>query len=233
MRVASFQRSSMRTVVIVVGLVMAACGGNKTPQAPATASTTPTPTEAVSGAALPPARTDTPAITVAPFKLIPTAKPDRAVDVKADGTVFVGGKMTMKFVGNELRAPEGQTILSLANDGTVTLHRKDYTEENVGTLNDKDEFSPKRAESRRMWLDDKGALKLLGAREPEPGKEPLRLEGVGATNRRAAMLMTILFFTAAAPAKAEVAGQPSATATPSTSDAGAPSATQAAPKTKR
>ena len=48
----------------------------------------------------------------------------------------------------------------------MTLHRKDNTEEIVGTLNDKDEFSPKRQESRRMWLDDKGALKLLGAPDP-------------------------------------------------------------------
>ena len=87
--------------------------GNEAPKAPA-----PPPSRQPDGGCVrrhaPPARIDTPAITVAPFKLIPTAKPDRAVDVKADGTAFVGGKMTMKFVDNELRAPEGQTILSLA-----------------------------------------------------------------------------------------------------------------------
>jgi hypothetical protein len=183
----------MRIGVIVIGIVITACAGSKATNAPTTTSVA-----------------STPAITMAPFKLIPTAKPERAVDVQADGTAFVGGKMTMKFVDNELRAPDGQTILSLAKDGTVTLHRKDNAEEIVGTLNERDEFSPKRKESHRMWLDDNGALKLLGVPDPEPGKEPLKFEAVGATNRRAAMLVTILFFTAPAPAtaKAEAADQP-------------------------
>jgi hypothetical protein len=219
----------MRTGVIVVSLVMTACAGNGAAKAPATAAK-PSSTETMSATTPLPARTETPVITVAPFKLIPTAKPDHAVDVKADGTAFVGGKLAMKFVDNELRAPEGQTILSLANDGTVTLHRKDNTEETVGTLNDKNEFLPRRKESRSMWLDDNGSLKLLGAPAPEPGKEPLKLEGLGPTNRRAAMLMTILFFTAAGPAKGEAPA--TETATPS-KDASAPTAKLAAPKPKK
>lgn len=133
-------RFAMRTAQLLsaaVLVVLAACGGEKKPaQAPepvvgansGQADMPPSPSEK-SGEAAPgeqpktnAAETQSLAIKVAPMKLVP-AKPgknDKPVEVKADGSINVGGKTVAKISGDQVDATDGSgTLVTVGMDGSL------------------------------------------------------------------------------------------------------------------
>lgn len=128
----------MRTAQLfsaAVLVVLAACGGETKPaQAPdpvvgansGQADMPPSPSEK-SGEATPGEQpktnaAETLAIKVAPMKLVP-AKPgknDKPVELKADGSIDVGGKTVAKISGDQVDATDGSgTLVTVSMDGSL------------------------------------------------------------------------------------------------------------------
>lgn len=220
----------MRTAQLfsaAVLVVLAACGGEKKPaQAPdpipmgagGQADMPPSPSEKTSEAAPAdkPQATEAQslAIKVAPMKLVPAkpAKNDKPVELKADGTITVGGKTVAKISGDQVDAVDGSgTLVTVSMDGSLVGQGikpgfKFVGDELVGENGSK------------LAIGEDGSINAT----TKDGKQEVlgKLEG-GEKAKRAAALVTLLMVMSK-PVEVPTA-QPSATAKP---------AATAKPKTK-
>jgi len=174
-----------------------ACGGGGGD----TASTN-TPTSSASTTAAPPASTTAPTASssaaveppkpVEPQYVIPVVAakltPDKtaklkAIEVKDDGTVNLGGRPAYKLVNNELRDTTGTPLLRVTKDGVVTQGDGKA----FGQFDDKDVMQIPPAAT--ITLGDDGVVKVLD----KPGSASKTLKGkfdkVDPKGRRALILV--------------------------------------------
>lgn len=214
----------MRTAQLfsaAVLVILAACGGEKKPaQAP-----DPIPTSNAGQADMPPSPTDkasettpaeqpkanateqqTLAIKVAPMKLVP-AKPgknDKPVELKADGTINVGGKAIAKISGDQIDALDGSgTLVTVAMDGSLVGQGIKPGFKFVG-----DELQGDNG--TKLSIGDDGSINATKA----DGKSEVlgKMEG-GDKAKRAGVLVTMLMLLGK-PMDTTPAVQPAATAKP-------------------
>jgi hypothetical protein len=145
-------------------------------------------------------------IAVAPLVMSMPSRPGRVALLGPDGIMRdkATGRPLVKIVGNEIQTADGQWIVRLGADGKVTTRMKEvdkrdgvvtserFSENLFGKLTAKDELLLTRG--GKLWFDDKTGA--VTSDEPK-GIPELKLEGVTAKNRRAALL---LYVAALAPA---------------------------------
>jgi hypothetical protein len=133
-----------------------------------------------------------PALVFDGLKLSPTNANTKlkSVQVKADGSITGDGKALGKIAHNEIKDPAGATVYKVLTDGTVTgagVNKKIK-------FNDKDELVGEGGLKITIAEDGTATLDRGGKSEPAP----LKIEGVSAKNRRAAILLvSYLLFTPA------------------------------------
>lgn len=195
----------MRTAQLLsaaVLLLVAACGADKKPaQAPdpivsnnsAQADMPPSPSEKTSETtpAEKPATNDaqTLAIKVAPMKLVPAkaGKNDKPVELKADGTITVGGKAVAKIAGDQIDALDGSgTLVTVAMDGSLVGQGIKPGFKFVG-----DELQGENG--TKLSIGDDGAINATN----KDGKSEVmgKMEG-GEKAKRAGVLVTMLMLVA-------------------------------------
>jgi hypothetical protein len=151
---------------------------------------------------------DAPAIPIAPLSMGTPLKPDKIAELDADGVMRdkANGQPLIKIVKNEIQTNDGQWILRLGADGTVTTRMKEvdkedgvvkkekFTEHVVGKINAKDELTL--LKGGKIWFDEKNGT--ITSDDPK-GLPPFKFHGVNAKNRRTALLW---FVSTLAPATA-------------------------------
>lgn len=145
-------------------------------------------------------------IAIAPLVMSMPARPDKVALLGADGAVRdkASSRVLVKIVKNEIQTADGEWILRLAADGTVTTRMKQvdkrdgnvtkqsFSETVIGKLNAKDELHLHKG--GRIWFDDKTSMIAADNQKDLPG---FKFDQVTAKNRRAALL---LFVSTLAPA---------------------------------
>lgn len=207
-------------ILVVVGTAWSmSCGGGGEPPktastgTPAATSSTPpvesaTPPAASSAAAsatTPPPEEPPPALVYEGLKITATKGKLKTIEVKADGTIVADGKTIGSFSKNELRDESGTAVYSVAKDGTVG--GKDVNKK--ASFSSSDELQSE--DGSKLTVDDKGTvnwMKSNGKNEPAP----LKIAGVNAKNRRAAILL-VVYLTMSVATKAPAAASVSASAT--------------------
>jgi len=180
------------------GVVGFACGGGNAESNPpnagsasatATESAAPSATEsAAPTASATQAPTPPPPLVVSAMKfMIPKQK--MPVEVKDDGSVMVGKKMALKFVGADLQDASGKVLASVAADGTTKFDGL-----TKGTkFDDKDALVVEGGD--KMFIADDGSVKLTDAAgKPDKDSGKMKFVGFKPAARRAATVLVMAFF---------------------------------------
>jgi hypothetical protein len=194
--------------LLVAPLLAMACGGGETqptntPSSSATTSSSSAPTtttttaSATSSAAVEPPKPVEPAyvlgITAAKFT------PDKggklkAIEIKDDGSVNLGGKPAYKLAGGELRDTTGTALLKSNKDGVVTQGDGKA----FGHFDDKDAMQIDGGAS--ITLGDDGVLKVLDKPNTPSKTMKGKFDKVDAKGRRADVLVVSIEWMLAASA---------------------------------
>jgi len=151
-----------------------------TQTASATASASAAPTETVAPPAPPPP------LVVSAMKFMPGGGLKATIELKDDGSILANGKPAGKIVGAELHDKDGNLLISVAADGSVTLQGATKTPK----FDDKDTLVT--PDGATFSIDDKGVVKLTGADgKPDKDSGKVKITSFKPTARRAAIVVLL------------------------------------------